>query len=117
MKKSLLFLPVLIAAATPAHATGGMVCKTAGRRPVEVSMVIGHTIGSPLVSARMTEGGRSSDVRAAQWWLDASELRLLLVDPQATRPELTLKAKKNGRFYDGMLVRFGRSRWVRCREG
>ena len=117
MKKSLLSLPLLVAAATPAHATGGMVCKTAGPRPVEVSMVIGHTVGSPLVSARMIQGKRSIEVRAAQWWLDASELRLLLVDPQATRPELTLKAKKNGRYYDGALVRSGRSRWVRCREG
>jgi hypothetical protein len=116
MKKSLLFLPLLLAAAAPAHATSGMLCKTADPKPVEVSLVIGNTTGSPLVSGRLVDGGRSVEVRAVQWWLDASELRLLLVDAQATRAEVTLTAKKNGRYYDGTLVRSGRSRWVRCRE-
>ena len=116
MKKCFTVLPLLFAAASPAHATGGMTCATAGSNGVHVSLVIGHTAGSPLVSARMDEGGRVVQVRAAQWWLDASELRLLLVDPEAARPELTIKARKNGRYYDGSLIRFGRSRWVRCRE-
>ena len=116
MKKTRLCLPLLFAVASPAHATGGVTCKTAGPKPVEVSLVIGHTAGSPLVSAGMSERGKAVQVRAAQWWLDASELRLLFVDPHATRSELTLKASKNGRYYDGTLVRSGRSRWVRCRE-
>ena len=116
MNKPLLCLPFLLAAAVPAHATGGMVCRTAGPKPVEVSLTIGHTAGSPIVSGRLLDGGKSVEVRAVQWWLDASELRLLLVDPDATRQEVLLKAKKNGRFYDGTLVRSGRSRWVRCRE-
>jgi hypothetical protein len=115
MKRSVVLLGPLLAAA-PAHATGGMTCKTAGPRPVEVSLVVGHTAGSPLVSGHLADQGRSIEVRAVQWWRDASELRLMLVDPQATRTELTLKAKKNGQFYDGVLVRSGRSRWVRCRE-
>lgn len=116
MKKTRLCLSLLLAAASPAHATGGMTCKTAGPKPVEVSLVIGHTAGSPLVSTRMSERGKAVQVRAAQWWLDASELRLLLVDPQVMRSELMLKVRKNGRYYDGTLVRSGRSRWVRCRE-
>ena len=115
MKKSLLFLPLLLVAA-PAHATGSMTCKTAGPQPVEVSVVIGHTTGSPLVSGRLAEDGQSVEVRAVQWWFDASELRLLLVDPEATRVELTLKAKKSGQYYDGTIERSGHSRWVRCRE-
>ena len=115
MKKACFLLP-LLAMAAPAHATGGMTCRTAGPKPVEVSLVIGHTAGSPLVSGRMVDNGTAIEVRAVQWWLDASELRLLLVDPDATRAEVTLKAKKNGRFYDGSLVRGGVSRWVRCRE-
>ena len=116
MKKSLLLMPLLLAFAAPAHATGGMTCKTAGEKSVEVSLVIGRTIGSPLVSGRLADAGTSVEVRAVQWWLDASELRLLLVDKGATRPEVALKARKNGQFYDGTLVRSGRSRWVRCRE-
>ena len=116
MTRSLLCLALLLGAAAPAHATGGMTCRTAGPKPVEVSLAIGHTVGSPIVSGRMVDAGTAVEVRAVQWWLDASELRLLLVDADATRPELMLKAKKNGRFYDGTLVRAGRSRWVRCRE-
>ena len=116
MKNALLLLPVLLAAAAPAHATSGMTCRTAGAKPVEVSLVIGNTTGSPIVSAPMGHNGAAIEVRAVQWWLDSSELRLLLVDPEATRAEVTLKAKKNGRFYDGSLVRSGRSQWIRCRE-
>jgi hypothetical protein len=116
MKIAFLSLPVLLAAAAPAHATSGMTCRTAGAKPVEVSLVIGHTTGSPLVSGRMVDNRSAIEVRAVQWWLDSSELRLLLVDPQATRAEVTLRAKKTGRFYDGSLVRSGRSQWVRCRE-
>jgi hypothetical protein len=116
MKKHFFCFALLFAAAAPAHATGGMTCRTAGPKPVEVSLVIGHTVGSPIVSGRMVDAGTAVEVRAVQWWLDSTELRLLLVDSEATRPELMLKAKRNGRFYDGMLVRAGRSRWVRCRE-
>ena len=116
MKKALFSLPLLIATASPAQATGGMTCRTAGPGPIEVSIVIGHAAGPPLASGRMVDDGRSVEVKAIQWWLDPTELRLLLVDPDATRTELTLKAKKNGQFYDGTVERSGRSRWVRCRE-
>ena len=116
MKKLLLALPLVLLAEAPAHATSGMVCGTAGPNPVEVSIVIGNTVGSPIVSGRLLDDGTSVEVRAVQWWLDASELRLLLVNPEATREEVLLKAKKNGRNYDGTLVRSGGSRWVRCRE-
>jgi len=116
MKKPTYVLALLTGIAAPANATGGMTCRTAGSRPIQVSLVIGHTTGSPLVSGRLVDAERAIEVRAVQWWLDASELRLLLVDPQATRAELALKAKKNGRFYDGTIVRSGRASWVRCRE-
>ena len=39
-----------------------------------------------------------------------------LADPNATRREARLLAKKNGRFYDGSIWRGGQRRWVRCRE-
>ena len=116
MKKGLLMLS-LLALAAPAQATGGMICRTAGPKPVEVSLTVGHAAGSPVVAARLVHDGRSVAVRAVQWWADSSELRLLLVDPEATREELLLKARRSGRTYDGTVRRAGQSRWVRCREG
>ena len=106
----------MLAAATPAHATGGLICRTAGARPVEVSLGFGHVPGSPLIATRLRDGGRTVPVTAAQWWLDNREVRVLLVAPQATKQELLLRAKRNGYVYDGSLWRSGQRRWVRCRE-
>jgi hypothetical protein len=115
MNKTLLVLLAALLAA-PAQATGGMVCRTAGPRPIEVSLGFGHAAGSPLIAARLADNGRSIPVTAPQWWLDTSELRLLLTDPNATRREVIVKAKRNGSFHDGSLWRGSRQRWVRCRE-
>jgi hypothetical protein len=114
MKEAIYAVPLALAIASPAQATGGMTCQTAGLKPVKVSLVIGHTAGSPLVSERMLETGKPVPVRSIQWWFDSSELRLLLVDVQAR--EIRIRTKRSGQNYDGTLVRSGRSRWVRCRE-
>jgi hypothetical protein len=116
MNKSVLLLPILLAIAVPAHATGGLTCRTAGARPLEVSLVIGHTAVSSVHSAHLRDNGRSVPVSVAQSWLGPSELRLDLADPNATRREARLLAKKNGGFYDGSIWRGGQRRWVRCRE-
>ena len=115
MKKSLLLLP-LVATAAPAQATGGLACRTSGARPIEVSLVIGHSAVQSMVSARLRDNDRDVRVVIAQSWLDPSELRIDLVDPNAMRREARLLAKKNGRFYDGSIWRGGQRRWVRCRE-
>jgi hypothetical protein len=118
MKKALLCLPMLIGVAAPAQATGGFVCRTAGPRPISVSVGFGHAPGAPLLAdaTRLLDNGRNVPVVAPQWWLDNSELRLLLADPSAMRRELILKARRNGPYYDGSAWRGGRRRWVRCRE-
>lgn len=116
MNKSLLLVPMLLPIAVPAQATGGLTCRTAGARPLVVSLVIGHTAVSPVVSASLRDNDRSVPVSVAQSWLEPSELRLDLADPNAIRREARLLAKKNGRFYDGSISRGGRTRWVRCRE-
>ncbi|HET9811319.1 MAG TPA: hypothetical protein VFP53_06430 [Sphingomicrobium sp.] len=116
MTRLSVLLPIAFLAAAPAHATGGLVCRTAGPQPIEVSLVIGHTAVSSVVSARLTDGGRQVLVRAAQSWLDPDEIRLDLVDPQAIVHELRLRAVKKGDAYDGSLWRGGKLRWVRCRE-
>ncbi|WP_310468659.1 hypothetical protein [Sphingomonas sp.] len=117
MNKLLLAIPfALLAVATPAHATGGMICRTAGTRPIEISLGFGHVPGSPLILTRLREGERTVPVSAAQWWLDNRDLRVLLVDANAMKQEALLHARRTGHFYDGTLWRGGQRRWVRCRE-
>lgn len=103
-------------AGSPAFATGGLVCRTAGARPLETALVISHTAVSSVVSARLTDSGREIPVAVAQSWLEQNEVRLDLTDRNAARHELRLRATRNGRFYDGSIWRSGQRRWVRCRE-
>ena len=117
MKRFLLAVAVAPLTAVPAHATGGFVCRTAGPRPIEVSLGFGHVPGSPLILTRLSDNRRQVPVKSAQWWLDNDDLRLVLIDPAATRRELVLRAKRRGYVYDGSLWRGGQRRWVRCREG
>lgn len=107
---------LLSSIATHALATGGMTCRTAGPRPIEVTVGFGHVPGAPIILNQLTDNGRNVPVSAPQWWLDDREIRLILVSPGALRQELTLKAVRNGWGYDGSIWRDGRRRWVRCRE-
>ncbi len=116
MRKTVLLAATLAAVASPAHATGGLVCEAAGPRPVRVSLVIGLTAVSHVVQARLSDNGANVPVTVAQSWLDRSELRLDLTDPNAERHELRLRASARGSGYDGSLWRHGKRRWVRCRE-
>ncbi|HJS40934.1 MAG TPA: hypothetical protein VJ763_05970 [Sphingomicrobium sp.] len=102
--------------AAPAQATGGFQCRTAGPEPIEASVGFGHVPGARLIATRLIEKGRVVPVRPAQWWLDRSELRLLLIGEDALREELVIRARRNGHAYDGSLWRNGTRRWVRCRE-
>lgn len=104
-------------AAAPAHATGRLVCRTAGSHPTEIDLVISHTVVPSIVSARLRDGGREVPVRVAQSWLEPNGLRLDLVDSNAVRHELRMSVKRNGRAYDGTLQRAAERRWVRCRDG
>jgi hypothetical protein len=116
-KRIMIIAAATLLGASPAFASGGMFCSTAGPRPVQVSMTIGHVFGSPLADARLIDNGRTVPVAKAQWWLDRTEVRLLLTNPNASREELVLRARRKGQAYDGTLWRGGQRRWVRCREG
>ena len=116
LKRFLLVLPLLFCAAAPAHATGGMSCSTSGPKPIEVHLVFGHAIGAPLISVMLIDGGTEVLAEKAQWWLDRSELRLLLIDPNAEREEVLIKAKARGNIYVGTLRRGARTLRVRCEE-
>lgn len=114
MKEAILCAAATAALAAPALASGGLVCRTAGPRPIEVSVGIGHVAGSPLILTRVMDNGREVPVRQAQWWLDNSEVRLLLIAPDAHREELVLRARRNGHVYDGSMWRGAKRRWTRC---
>jgi len=103
--------------ATPAHASGGLLCRTAGARPIELRLVISHTAVPAVVSARLLDAGREVAVSLAQAWVEPGEIRVDLIDRNAQRHELSLRAKKNGGTFDGSMWRAGRRHWVRCREG
>jgi hypothetical protein len=102
----------------PAHATGGLLCKTAGDHPIEVSVGFGHVPSPGLFLARLVDDSREIEVTASQWWMRGSELRLALISPDAMTEELILMASWNDQAhsYDGSVWRSGRKRWVRCRE-
>ena len=117
MKRFIAGPVLMLIAAAPAHATGGLVCQTAGTRPIEAALVIGHAAVQSIVSARLADNGRAIPVTVAQSWLEPKEIRLDLVDPNAVRHELRLRATWNGRAYDGSIWRNGKRRWIRCREG
>lgn len=117
MKKYVAAAVIALVAAVPAHATGGLVCRTAGIHQIELALVISHTAVPAVVSARLTEDGRGVPVALAQSWLEPNEIRLDLTDPNALRHELRLRAARRGDSYDGSIWRNGRRRWVRCREG
>ena len=119
MKKIAFSIAAILLAVTPAHATGGFVCRTAGTRPVQVSIGFGHVVGAVLLqdATRLTDNGRSIPVTAPQRWFDGQELRLLLTDRAGLKREAIIKARQTGRTYDGTLWRNGRQHWVRCREG
>ena len=111
-----------LAFATPALATGGFECRATDRSGLAVAGVLGHGIASPLVSARLVEGGRTLSTTGdrpalsiAQSWIDSREIRLDLVDPNATRFEARLRARIMLRNQGtGTLVRKGRTHPVRC---
>ena len=115
-KRLLIAWPFALLAATPAQATGGFLCRTAGSNPIAVSVGFGHVPGSPLLATRLFDRGKEVPSRHAQWWLDKDELRLLLIGEDAMREELLIRATRNGHTYDGSLWRNGQRRWVRCRE-
>ncbi|HEY0627734.1 MAG TPA: hypothetical protein VGD23_00230 [Sphingomicrobium sp.] len=119
MRYGILAPALLFGLTAPAYATGGFVCRTAGARPIQISVGFGHVSGAPLLqdATRLTDNGRNVPVTAPQWWFDGTELRLLLADPNGMRREALVKARRNGRVYDGSLWRGGKRHWIRCREG
>lgn len=116
MRNIVIALGALIMAASPAHATGGFQCRTAQKPVIEISVGFGHTAGVGLFAQRLIVGTREIAVDAPQWWLDDSEMRLLLVDRDRNGVVAELRAERKGATYDGSLDYRGKRYWVRCHE-
>jgi hypothetical protein len=114
MKKLLLVFPFVLATATPAAATQGLTCRTAGGPPIELSLVLGAP--PSILSPHLRVAGRQVPVVIGQSWIEQTEIRVDLYDPQRLRLELRLKVRRNGWAYDGSAWHGGQRRWVRCRE-
>ena len=117
----LLAAPVLVLAA-PAIATGGFDCRATDGSGIGLSGTIGHVAGSPLVAAVLVLDGRTlptatarPQVAIGRSWIDAREIRVDLVDPQATRFEAKLRVRIMTRLgATGTLRRDGATHPVRC---
>jgi len=116
---SALFALFAVAFAQPAHATGGLVCKTAGSHPIAISVGFGHLPSAGLFLHKLNDDGRDVPVEASQWWMRDQEVRLALVSPDHIREEAVMVATWNesSHSYDGFILRGGKRRWIRCREG
>jgi hypothetical protein len=119
MKRPWAFSVLAALSAAPASATTGLICTTAGSRPMHLALAISHTAVPAVASVRLTDNGREVPVATAQSWFDQSEVRLDLTDRTAARHEARLRAtwRSVSRSYDGTIWRNGRGRWIRCREG
>ena len=121
MKRRLLCLPLLFAA-TPAFATGGFDCRTTDGSNILMSGTIGRVIGAPLIAAQLRLGDETlattdpePRIAIARSWIDTSEIRVDLADPQAERFEAQLRARTTPRgTATGTLVRAGVTHPVRC---
>lgn len=116
MNRVVFALPLLFCAAAPAHATGGFFCKTSGTKQISVNLVFSHAVGAGLVGATLVDDGQEIRTEKAQWWIDGAELRVILVDPNAEREEVVIKARGRGEVMLGTLKRGSRTYRVRCEE-
>ena len=116
MRYLILATAAAILASAPAHATGGVSCKTASDPQIAIDVGFGHTAGAALFSRRLHVGDEEIAVDAPQWWLDDTELRLVLVDNQAMERLAVVHATRNGATYDGSVRYNGQQHWIRCYE-
>ena len=117
-----LFALPLLFAATPALATGGFDCRATDGSGLAIAGTVGHTLAAPLVGARLQVGEQrlsttdeNPQITVGRSWIDEREIRVDLVDTNATRFEAQLRARIDARGEaTGSLVRDGISHPVRC---
>lgn len=113
-------------AATPALATGTILCRStiSPADGPQLSLVVGTGPGSGILQARFeldrirftTSEGRGAPV-IGQAWIDEHSLRLDLVDANAEGRLVRLDTRRRGGAdYRGILIHAGRTWRVRCTE-
>ena len=127
MRIAIAFAAPALVLASPAFATGGLLCKpTAGAGPW-LSLAIGHGQSGGIVCASLREGGRwqsacrpSDRLTIARSWLDRQRVWLDLADREDGRDEAKLRVlvQPGQRVHTalGTLTRRGRTYKVRCVE-
>jgi len=116
---------IVFAAASPAFATGTILCRSTaspGAGP-ELALVVGHGEAIGVVQARVTglgspfvTGQGAGAPAIGQAWLDRDTLRLDIVDANAERRILRLDTRRRGSDYLGNLYQDGRTWRMRCSE-
>ena len=122
MKRALLLALPAMFAATAAFATGGFDCRTTDASNIQMSGTIGRVVGAPLIAAQLRLGDETlattdpePRIAIARSWIDTSEIKVDLADPQAERFEAQLRARttRHGTA-TGTLMRDGATHPVRC---
>jgi len=126
MRPSICIAATLLATASPAFATGTILCRStiSPTDGPQLSLVVGHGAASGVAQARLSYGdqnfttGQGADAPViAQAWVDRDMLKLDIVDANAEAVIASLDTRRRrGSDYLGMLRYRGRTWRVRCDE-
>jgi hypothetical protein len=110
-----------LAAASPAHATQGLLCSPVAGAGPSVSVVIGAGPGIAGVSLREAGGdwrhADGSGIAIGQSWLDRERLWIDIVDASAIDVVARVRVTRSGNgSFAGTLEHRGRTHRVRCVE-
>lgn len=117
----------LLAAAVPAHATGGLLCRPLDGDGPSIGLVIGHGTVGGIAGANLIEGervrstmGADAPLMLAQAWIDDELLLADLSGPDALEHVARLRARfepaRRGSAASGTLAMGGETFRVRCEE-
>lgn len=117
-----------LALASPAIATGGLLCKPISGPGPWLSLTIGHGYAPSIVCANLKEGGPwisacqpEGRLAVARRWLDRQRVWVDIIDQRNGRDEAKLRAivqpKQRIHTALGTLTRRSRTYKVRCVEG
>ncbi len=116
----------LLATASPAFATGTILCRstTSPTHGPALALIVGHGAAGGVIQARLTQDGDGFTTGEmpgapviAQAWLDRQRLQLDIVDANAEGHVARLDTRRRrGLAYTGILIYRGRTWRVRCDE-